>query len=216
MSNVSPGWYPDSNTPGQQRYWDGTQWTEHVAPMAAATPPPVAPGYGGLPTAPAVPYGYGAPMMGPNYAHWGMRLGGYLIDALCVVPFYIVAIIGLSIHHTTTDAYGYETQSTSGVGVAIAVIAYLALVAFAIWNQIIRQGRTGYSLGKQVLGIKLIKEATGQPLGAGLTFGRQICHVLDSLACYIGWLWPLWDAKKQTFADKLVSSIVIVEPKPKQ
>ena len=26
-----PGWYPDSQRPGGQRYWDGTTWTEHRA-----------------------------------------------------------------------------------------------------------------------------------------------------------------------------------------
>lgn len=31
MSNVPAGWYPDNE--GQQRYWDGEQWTEHVAPV---------------------------------------------------------------------------------------------------------------------------------------------------------------------------------------
>ena len=32
MSSQPPGWYPDAQ--GQQRYWDGSQWTEHVAPAA--------------------------------------------------------------------------------------------------------------------------------------------------------------------------------------
>lgn len=27
-----PGWYPDTNNPGQQRWWDGTRWTEHTHP----------------------------------------------------------------------------------------------------------------------------------------------------------------------------------------
>ncbi|RLV48307.1 DUF4041 domain-containing protein [Nocardioides mangrovicus] len=33
------GWYPDTQQPGQQRYWDGQQWTEHRAPL---TPHPTA------------------------------------------------------------------------------------------------------------------------------------------------------------------------------
>jgi uncharacterized Tic20 family protein len=39
-----PGWYPDPNVPGGQRWWDGTQWTDHVA--APAPPPPAGPGAG--------------------------------------------------------------------------------------------------------------------------------------------------------------------------
>jgi hypothetical protein len=27
-----PGWYPDTGNPGQQRWWDGTRWTEHTHP----------------------------------------------------------------------------------------------------------------------------------------------------------------------------------------
>ena len=28
---AAPGWYPDPEQPGQQRYWDGTQWTDQTA-----------------------------------------------------------------------------------------------------------------------------------------------------------------------------------------
>lgn len=31
---AAPGWYPDSTMTGTQRYWDGTSWTEHAAPLA--------------------------------------------------------------------------------------------------------------------------------------------------------------------------------------
>ena len=31
-------WYPDPEVPGQQRYWDGAQWTEHRAPGAGEGP----------------------------------------------------------------------------------------------------------------------------------------------------------------------------------
>lgn len=32
----APGWYP---TPGGQRYWDGNQWTDHVAPSGPGRAP---------------------------------------------------------------------------------------------------------------------------------------------------------------------------------
>lgn len=52
MSSQQPpsGWYPDSQVPGQLRFWDGTRWTEHTAaptaggPTSAPTFPVNAPG----------------------------------------------------------------------------------------------------------------------------------------------------------------------------
>ena len=39
MSDLPPAnWYPDPEDPAQQRYWDGTQWTEHRAPAATSGP----------------------------------------------------------------------------------------------------------------------------------------------------------------------------------
>lgn len=38
---------------------------------------------------------------------------------------------------------------------------------------------------------------------------RGIAHVLDALPILLGFLWPLWDAKKQTFADKVCGTLVI-------
>lgn len=39
MSTTPAGWYPDTQAPGQQRYWDGSQWTGHTAPGAGQVQP---------------------------------------------------------------------------------------------------------------------------------------------------------------------------------
>jgi hypothetical protein len=33
------GWYPDNTNAGQLRFWDGTTWTDHTAPVAGGLPP---------------------------------------------------------------------------------------------------------------------------------------------------------------------------------
>src|SRR3954452_19944965 len=33
MTSTPAGWFPDPEDPSQQRYWDGTAWTDHRAPI---------------------------------------------------------------------------------------------------------------------------------------------------------------------------------------
>ncbi|MFD4556441.1 RDD family protein [Streptomyces sp. NPDC058469] len=142
---------------------------------------PQQPGYPGYQQA-----GYGAT---PPYANWGQRFLGTLVDALVFIVPYILIIVG------------------RGNG-ALTAIGGILIIGLAIW-QLIREGRTGQTVGKQALGIRLVRESDGQPLGVGMAFVRRLAHFLDSIACYLGWLWPAWDAKRQTFADKVCGSIVI-------
>ncbi|HYN17024.1 MAG TPA: RDD family protein, partial [Actinomycetes bacterium] len=64
---------------------------------------------------------------------------------------------------------------------------------------------------KQVLNIRLLRMQDGQPMGGGMAFVRDLAHIVDALPCYIGFLFPLWDARRQTFADKIMSTVVIAE-----
>ncbi|UUY05693.1 DUF4870 domain-containing protein [Svornostia abyssi] len=35
-----PGWYPDAQTPGAERWWDGVQWTANQRPVGGMVAPP--------------------------------------------------------------------------------------------------------------------------------------------------------------------------------
>lgn len=175
------------------------------SPGYPAAPPPPAPQAGwGDASATGTPGAYGAPT---PYADWIKRVGAYLVDVVLLLPGYLVAAVGLAIGGSG------DPGETNAFGILLAVVGYVGVFAVAVWNMIFRQGRTGWSIGKQVVGIRLIGERTGQPIGAGLNFVRGLAHILDSLPCYLGYLWPLWDAKRQTFADKIMSTVVIEQKK---
>ena len=42
-----------------------------------------------------------------------------------------------------------------------------------------------------------------------MAFVRDLCHIIDQVICYIGYLFPLWDAKRQTLADKIMTTVCL-------
>jgi hypothetical protein len=122
-----------------------------------------------------------------NYASWGKRVGAWLLDF--GIPF-VVAIICFRIF------------------IALGVIVYLGAIVWSFYN-VFQGGKTGARWGQKIVSIRMLKETTGQPLGGGLAIGRLFVHFLDGLPCDIGYLWPLWDSKNQTFADKIMGTVVV-------
>lgn len=122
-----------------------------------------------------------------TYANWGQRVLAYLID---IAPIVILEIIFYRIF-------------------VIYLVILLASIGWTIYNRWYQGGTTGQSLGKRVLNIRLVSEETGQPIGMLMAFVRDICHIIDAIICYVGFLFPLWDAKRQTLADKIVRTVVI-------
>lgn len=196
-----------SDTPQGPGWWQASdgKW---YAP-AGATPPPPPPPSGspfGVPPPPGAPQqpvggyagpSYPAPSGAGRYASWGLRVGAYLLDILLLAPVWIIGAILLQ-----TDA--------AALGVIFYVLAFAGSLYFAYLT-----GASGASPGKRLMGIKVVNERTGQPMGGGLGIARVFIHIIDSLPCYLGYLWPLWDAKRQTFTDKVLGTVVY-DGQPKQ
>ena len=171
-------------------------------------------GYGQSPWGSAPP-GYGRPQA--DYASWGARAGALILDAIFGILLFIPAIIAFAVAFsdadTTTNPDGTtEVTNLNGALIAIAVVLAIAALVVAFWNQGWRQGSKGWSWGKQIVGIKLVAAATGQPPGGGTGIGRLLLrNVLGIVPFYtiIDYLWPLWDEKNQTLDDKIISTLVV-------
>jgi uncharacterized RDD family membrane protein YckC len=150
-----------------------------------------------------------------DYAPWARRVGALLLDdipALVAAAFFAVGYVLFISALVQSDS---ATVPTAGVvPMVISGILYLGALGWTIYNRWIRAGRTGQSWGKRLTKIALVSELTSQPIGPLNAFLRDLVHILDGFA-YVGYLWPLWDEKKQTFADKLMKTIVIEAPGPK-
>lgn len=155
------------------------------------------------------------------YTPWFTRVLAWIID---YIPFTIILGIGFAMLAGTretaciTDVSEYElgefcATGASTLGQASVVVAALAALAYLVWNLGYRQGRTGSSIGKSILKFKVVSEKTGQPMGFGLSVLREFIYLIAYFACGLLWiiavLFPLWDSKRQTLVDKIVSTICL-------
>jgi uncharacterized RDD family membrane protein YckC len=159
-------------------------------------------------------------------AGWWSRVAAQLIDGciqlLGMLPYFIGLVMlveaqgaGASIYQTA-DPTRQADRVTVLTGVGLMVLGGVLSMVIWVWNRVVQQGRTGQSIGKAAMGIVLVSARTGNPIGAGSAFIREIAHMFIDGTFYIGYLWPLWDRRRQTLGDKLVGTVVAQQPRRAQ
>jgi uncharacterized RDD family membrane protein YckC len=188
----------------------GQGQAEQAAPGQSPSYGPQPPGYGQPGYGPGLPsYSqFGGPQgnWGPTaqwdgqLASWAQRAGGYIIDAVISgLPTAVLYLAGVAARLAALD-----------------VLGVLWGLATWIWFAV-QSGQYGSSPGMRVMGLKLVRASTGQTVGGGMGFVRQLLHVVGWALCglvyILDMLWPLWDSQRQTLADKVVGTVVLrVEP----
>ncbi len=127
------------------------------------------------------------------YAKWLPRVAGNIVDSLVPAPFFLPS---------------WFLEERREYLVASLVLLFLGLAVNA-YNRWFLAGRTGQSWGRRVVGIRLVSARTGRPIGAGRAFLRDLAHILDNIILYVGYLFPLWTAKRQTIADMVTRTVVV-------
>jgi uncharacterized RDD family membrane protein YckC len=152
---------------------------------------------------------------GRPLASWGRRLAAYLLDELIAIgPCFAAMIVFMVV---TRPPGRVENLSDRAGTIMFIVVAATYLLIWPIWvyNFWIRQGRTGRSWAKGWLGLRVVSVLDGQPPGVKRGIVRDLCHTFIDAIAYVGFLWPLWDTRRQTFADMIVQTVVVSERPPR-
>jgi uncharacterized RDD family membrane protein YckC len=185
-----------------------------------AMPPPMPPPPPSYPAPPAGGYpppqaGYAAASGlpgGPPYASWGLRLGGYVIDI--VILGVVQAILDAAFRHTSTLTLHMTMTNNDGT-VRHNSISFVALGLGLLVDLVyatIFIGAAGKTVGMMAVGVRCVRDETHEAVGYGKAFVRSLVEIIFRITVIvwiIDMLFPIWDAKRQTLHDKIVSTVVL-------
>ena len=131
----------------------------------------------------------------PPTAAWLARAGAFSVDVLLGVA----VIVTMALLTLSAPQRGWLWWVFTGAAVLVFLLAAV--------NRLLLPTITGWSLGRALFGIA-VRKRDGSPVGLTRLFVRDLAHLLDTGALFIGWLWPLWDRRGRTFADLLLRTEV--------
>jgi Mce-associated membrane protein len=136
-------------------------------------------------------------------ATWLARAGAFAVDVL--LGFSVIATMAL---------LALTAPQRGWLWWVFTVVAALVFLLMAV-NRLVLPWLTGWSLGRALFGIA-VRRPYGSAVGLGRLVLRDLAHLLDTGAVFIGWLWPLWDRRRRTFADLLLRTEVHKVERPQR
>ncbi len=128
-------------------------------------------------------------------APWWIRAAALTVDVLpgaAVVATMALAALAVPLR----SVWWWSCVSVGGLAILLTT-----------GNRSLLPAITGWSLGRGALGIAVVRR-DGASVGPLRLLLRDLAHLVDTLSVFVGWLWPLWDRRRGTFADMLVRTEV--------
>ena len=123
---------------------------------------------------------------GPR-ASFGRRFLALLLDSV------LLGVIGAILGLLVGDVAG------QGLNVLIGAVYFIGLEG----------SPSGQTLGKRALGIRVLDFGAGGPVGYGRAVIRYVGRFVSGIVFALGYLWMLWDGQKQTWHDKMATTVVV-------
>jgi uncharacterized RDD family membrane protein YckC len=159
-----------------------------------------------------------------HYAGVGARFLATLIDGVLVALLFIPLVVVLAAGPTRITTCSLDSDGNITIGeeingicevptggtIAAAVLLGLVALGAAVLYYTTMIGKTGQTIGKKATSVRVVDATSGAPIGNGRALGRFLfAGFISGNVCALGYLWALWDPRKQTWHDKVVSSVVV-------
>ncbi|MFP4513448.1 MAG: RDD family protein [Acidimicrobiales bacterium] len=213
---MSDGWHDDPLGRYPKRYYDGTQWTHHVADASGATqvdPYGTQPSPGGMPSAPPVSQMPPQPGVAGFSALPGnpiLRFIARLIDALIIGLPLVLLLEAVGIGGFEFDFSEEAAADSNQFPVAALIIQVAVFAAYEIYMI----GTFGRTIGKMVCGLTVVRRKDAGLPGYGVATVRYIAGIVYAVP-FIGWIlfivtvvMGFSDALRQTIHDKIATTVV--------
>ncbi|MCV7099159.1 RDD family protein [Mycobacterium palustre] len=129
-----------------------------------------------------------------SLAPWAFRVRAFAVDVLpAIAAATTMALVALTV--SQHPVWWWVCVSVGGAAILLMLVNRLLLPAL-----------TGWSLGRALSGLAVVRR-DGGTVGPWWLLLRDLAHLLDT-ASVVGWLWPLWDSRRRTFADMLLGTEV--------
>ena len=143
----------------------------------------------------------------------GQRIGGFVIDSVIKWGFLMgVFVIAAAIADGSTpqpDFANPDPGPTGAGAIAVFLFGALAFAGFFLYRPILEGRPEGQTFGKRAMGIRVVRQNNGAPIGYGLAIGRNVARILDQFIFFLGYLWAIWDTQHQTWHDKIAGTLVV-------
>lgn len=134
------------------------------------------------------------------YAGFWIRLSAILVDYLILIP-----IIYIPLYYIYGMEYFTDTEGPIIKGTWDILLAYiLPLVAAVIFWHF-----RAATPGKMLFKLKVIDQNTMSNLSIPKSIALYICYYISLIPLGLGFLWIVFDKKKQGFHNKITNTIVI-------
>jgi uncharacterized RDD family membrane protein YckC len=157
---------------------------------------------------------YQGGVAGPTYAGFWIRVIARIVDSfivgipLAIVFFILLAAVGGAANATSGASQSQQNAAGAAFG-GVFILFYLIALAISIGYWVYFWGTSGSTLGMRLFHLRVADAQTGAPIGIGRAVVRWLMSLVNTWACYIGWIWVAFDSRKQGWHDKVANSVVL-------